>query len=189
MSSDSQVCTSHARQSVFLPLMRVLIVRAIRGHVIPRSRSTGQKCRLAGNCRARRSTTCMHKDPIGKPMHVGNGLLQTSDDSSRSVQKGTVASLRRGYSPVPSNTVTIVFGIDAQSADMANQPRRSRLELESLVYIECPSCHRPVAVLADRTRQERFVFCLNCLRGWNTCLDRNDSPTFPSPSSTLRRVK
>jgi hypothetical protein len=91
--------------------------------------------------------------------------------------------------PLSSNTVTNVFGIDAQSADMANQPRRSELALDSLVYIECPSCHRPVAVLADRTRQERFVFCQNCLRGWNACLDHNDSPTFPSPLSTWRRVK
>jgi transcription elongation factor Elf1 len=45
-------------------------------------------------------------------------------------------------------------------------------------YIECPSCHRAVAVMAEQDRRwrKRFFFCTNCLHGWVAYLDENRSP-------------
>jgi hypothetical protein len=63
-------------------------------------------------------------------------------------------------------------------ARMATGPRSSAPELDTVVtvvYVECPSCHRSVAVVAEPTGSERFIFCVNCLRGWDAYLDPKDT--------------
>ena len=59
-------------------------------------------------------------------------------------------------------------------ASTATGPRSSAPELDTVIHVECPSCHRSVAVVADQTGSERFIFCVNCLRGWDACLDPKD---------------
>jgi hypothetical protein len=63
-------------------------------------------------------------------------------------------------------------------ASMATGPRSSAPELDTgvtVVYVECPSCHHAVAVVAEQTGSERFIFCVNCLHGWDAYLGPKDN--------------